>query len=104
MSKVFKIQDRLGSGRLSDKDALDVYRLLRGTSTEDMASRFGRILRDSRGEANAKASLVLLGSQFGDRRSEGIQMALRAVSGLVDPEETATALQFLTHDLIAAVG
>lgn len=104
MSKVFKIQDRLGSsGRLSDKDALDVYRLLRGTPTEDMASRYGKILGDARAEANAKVSLGLLMSQFGDRRAEGIQMALRAVSGLVDPEETATALQFLAQDLITAV-
>ncbi|WP_026939240.1 hypothetical protein [Holophaga foetida] len=103
MSKVFKIQDRLGSDRLSDKDALDVYRLLRGTPTEDMASRYGKILGDARAEANAKVSLELLESQFGDRRSDGVQMALRAVSGLVDPEETATALQFLTKDLLHAV-
>ena len=38
-SKLHKIADRAGTGRLSDKDALDVLRLLRGTATDDLSRR-----------------------------------------------------------------
>lgn len=47
-AKVYKIEDRSGSDRLQDKDALDVFRLIRGTSTEDMSDRFRALLADTR--------------------------------------------------------
>lgn len=39
VAKVHKISERHGTGRQSDKDALDVLRLLRGTETDDLATR-----------------------------------------------------------------
>jgi len=39
-SKLYKIADRIDTGRLSDKDALDVLRLLRGTTTDDLSRRY----------------------------------------------------------------
>jgi len=38
ISKLHKISDRSGTARASDKDAYDVLRLMRGTTTEDMAA------------------------------------------------------------------
>ncbi len=38
-AKVHKIRDRSGSNRQSDKDALDVLRLLRGSDMSDLAAR-----------------------------------------------------------------
>lgn len=104
MAKTFKIQDRLGSGRLSDKDALDVYRLLRGIPTDDLAARYRLILDDPIAGANAVISLGLLKSQFGDRRATGVAMTLQAAENLLDPQETATSLAFLAQDLLDALG
>ena len=104
MAKTFKIQDRLGSGRLSDKDALDVYRLLRGISTDDLAARYRLILKDAIAGANGEVSLDLLKAQFGDRRASGVAMTLQAAENLLDPEETATSLVFLAQDLLDALG
>jgi len=92
MAKTFKIQDRLGSGRLSDKDALDVYRLLRGIPTDDLAARYRLILGDPIAGANAVISLGLLKSLFGDRRATGVAMTLHAAENLLDPQETAASL------------
>ena len=104
MAKTFKIQDRLGSGRLSDKDALDVYRLLRGIPTGDLAARYRLILDDPIAGANAVISLDLLRSQFGDRRAPGVAMTLQAAENLLDPQETAASLAFLAQDLLDALG
>ena len=104
MAKTFKIQDRLGSTRLSDKDALDVYRLLRGVPTDDLAARYRLILEDTIAGANGRASLGLLKGLFGDRRAQGVAMTLQASENLLDPEETATALVFLAQDLLDALG
>lgn len=41
LAKVHKIRDRSGSARGSDKDALDVLRLLRGTQTPELAAASG---------------------------------------------------------------
>jgi len=104
MAKTFKIQDRLGSSRLSDKDALDVYRLLRGIPTGELAARYRLILDDPIAGANAGLSLEFLRAQFGDRRAPGVAMTLQAAENLLDPEETATSLVFLAQDLIHEIG
>lgn len=59
IAKVHKIQDRAGSHRSVDKDALDVLRLLRGVATEDIADRFSRILADDRAAAVARGRPAL---------------------------------------------
>jgi hypothetical protein len=104
MAKAFKIQDRLGSGRLSDKDALDVYRLLRGVPTGELAARYRLILEDAIAGATAGASLDLFRSQFGNRSGHGVRMTLQATENLLDPEETASSLVVLARDLLDALG
>lgn len=47
VAKVHKIAERHGTLRESDKDALDVLRLLRGTETPDLAARCRRLLEDA---------------------------------------------------------
>jgi len=48
VAKVHKINDRQGTGRGSDKDALDALRLLRGTETNDLVTRYQKLLNDHR--------------------------------------------------------
>ena len=59
-----KIGERHGTDRQTDKDALDVLRLLRGTETEDLAVRYRRILADKRSREAAEAGRRLLEAQF----------------------------------------
>jgi len=104
VAKVHKIDDRHGTGRESDKDALDIFRLLRGTETDDLSARYRRLLADARSADAAKAGLALLAQQFCARGAIGIQMALRSIGPLVDPAETAASCEILAQDLLTALG
>lgn len=104
VAKAHKIQDRSGTARSTDKDALDVLRLLRGTMTDELADRMKRILGNDDARPVAEQALELLEQQFASRAGEGIEMAVRAVGVLDDPEEIAASCELLARDLLEAVG
>lgn len=104
VAKIFKIVDREGEpDRQGDKDALDVFRLLRAIPTENLAHRFG-LLREHRvSRAVTAAALEHLPRLFGSPTALGCAMAARAAYP-VEAEETITAsAAALTQDLLAAV-
>ncbi|MBI4818839.1 MAG: hypothetical protein HY791_21390 [Deltaproteobacteria bacterium] len=103
VAKVHKIKDRHGTDRQSDKDALDVLRLLRGTATADLAQRYGKILNDGRSAVAAKAGLALLQGQFAARNGIGVEMAIRSAGALADPDEIAASCDALVADLLDAL-
>lgn len=103
VAKVHKIADRSGTDRASDKDALDVLRLLRGTSTSDLVRRYRALLADDRSDGTARHGLGLLESQFGGRGRPGVEMAIRSVGALADPDEIAASCQALAVDLLEAL-
>lgn len=103
VAKLHKIQDRTGTDRESSKDALDVFRLLRGTTTEELSGRFRRLLADSRSAETSVAAAELLRQQFGTRRGEGVEMAVQAVGSLADPEEVSASLEALATDLLSVL-
>jgi len=103
VAKLHKIHERTGTARGSDKDALDVLRLLRGTSTEDVAERYARLREDARSSLVAEEALDLLEPLFADRRGVGIEMILRGTAGLVDPDEITASCVALRGDLLAEV-
>lgn len=103
VAKVHKIDDRVGSDRQTDKDALDVLRLLRGTATDDLATRFVKLLGDERSEEAARRGRELLEAQFTKRRSVGVEMAIRSAGALGDPDEISALLEALTSDFLAAL-
>jgi hypothetical protein len=103
VAKLHKIQERRDSSRLSDKDALDILRLLRGTTTADMARRFGTIVADSRAREAARAALPWMRELFGERRGEGVRMAQRAAGGLADPAEIEASCVALTSELLRSI-
>ena len=100
VAKLHKIDDGQGTGRQSDKDALDALRLLRGTDTGDLAVRFRALLDDSKSAEVADASLTLLRTQFGTRGGVGIVMATRSAGPLVDADELAGSSLALADDLL----
>ncbi|MFO0722868.1 MAG: GSU2403 family nucleotidyltransferase fold protein [Myxococcota bacterium] len=103
VAKVHKIKDRHGTGRQSDKDALDVLRILRGTTTVDLAQRYKKLLKDDRSAAAAKAGLALLAEQFAAGDSIGVEMAIRSAGALANPNEIAASCEALVADLFAAL-
>ena len=103
VAKVHKISERQGTSRLSDKDALDVVRLLRGTETDDLATRYEKLLADARSADVAKAGRDLFATQFSKRANLGVQMAIRSAGVLADPEELAASCEALSSDLLAAL-
>ena len=103
VAKVHKISERQGTNRLSDKDALDVVRLLRGTETDDLATRYEKLLADTRSADVAKAGRDLFATQFSKRANPGVQMAIRSAGVLADPDELAASCEALSSDLLAAL-
>jgi F0F1-type ATP synthase delta subunit len=103
VAKVHKIADREGSDRQSDKDALDVLRLLRGTKTEDLVTRFMNLLADNRSMEAARRGLELLETQFAKRKNSGVEMAIRSVGVLGDADEISAVFETLVGDFMAAL-
>jgi hypothetical protein len=103
VAKVHKISERQGTDRQSDKDALDVLRLLRGTETDELASRYGRLLSDARSAGAAKTALALFEAQFAARAGNGVTMAIRSAGPLGDANEIAASCAALAGDLLAVL-
>jgi hypothetical protein len=103
VAKVYKISERQGTNRLSDKDALDVVRILRGTQTDELASRYERLIADPRSADIARAGRDLFAAQFTKRAHPGVQMAIRAAAPLADPDELAASCEALSSDLLAVL-
>jgi Nucleotidyltransferase len=104
VAKVHKIADRTGTDRQSDKDALDVLRLLRGTTTDDLAGRYWRLLGDDRSAAAARKGRKLFEEQFAKRTGAGVQMAVRSAGPLADADEIAASCEALAEDLLGSLG
>ena len=104
VAKLTKLRDRRDTNRLSDKDALDIARLLRGVATHDLAERIHRLLTDSRSHDITTTALKALNAFFGNRAAPGIRMAMRSAGGLVDADELALSCKILANDLLQELG
>jgi hypothetical protein len=100
VAKLHKITERVGTARLKDKDALDVLRLLRGTTSAELAERFARLRADDRSSAVTEQALQMLPALFGRAGATGIEMAIRAIEGLANPAEISASFELLTNDLV----
>lgn len=104
VSKLHKIADRQSGERRHDKDALDAFRLLRGTSSNEMVDRFKALLGQPLSRAPTEKAIGLLESLFGDRTHEGVKMVVRATAGLADSDELSLACEILSRELLTAIG
>jgi len=104
VAKSFKIADRAGEpGRVIDKDALDVFRLLQTQSTDTLAAGMRRLLAHDVSAQTATTGIQYLGELFGTRSAPGCVMATRATAGLEDPVVLTTSLALLAGDLLKAL-
>lgn len=95
IAKAHKIHDRLDQDarpdRLKDKDASDVYRLFLTTPPELIAEVMPSLLDDERVAGPAQRGIEMLREQFGARRAEGVNMAVRSLRVAV-PEDRIRAV------------
>jgi len=104
VAKVYKIAERAGTDRGRDKDALDIYRLLRTVEPADFAKRFGVLLNTSVSREPTQYALGEFSSLFGSTRASGIDMVVRATSGLEPEQEVRRSTLALAQDLIGGIG
>ncbi|MGH7912777.1 MAG: hypothetical protein ACREQM_04890 [Candidatus Dormibacteraceae bacterium] len=101
VAKVHKIAERTGAqDRVRDKDALDVLRLLRAVSTEELAARIGSLLRSDIAAEVTRAAVGQLRPLFGGDRTEGVVLAVRSGGGAEDAATIAGSFVALVSDLI----
>jgi hypothetical protein len=101
VAKIHKIAERLDNpSRSGDKDALDVYRLLRGLSTETIGQRLVALLKHELSAEVTAEAISALRSLFMTPEAAGCRMVARAVDVMEDPTEFAMSCAFLTEDLL----
>lgn len=105
VAKLHKVADRLeGAGnRLSNKDAHDIYRLLRRFETEDLAARLTKLASESLSLDATLTAIQILSTDFSDPESIGSKMAGEAEKGLGDPDNVALSTSILTNQLVRAL-
>lgn len=104
VAKLHKIADRSADDRRrSDKDALDILRLLRGIPTLDLAARVRGLLKDEGSADVTGEALGHLERLFGTSAADGSQMAVRSAELLADPAEIAASCAALANNLLRAL-
>lgn len=104
VAKLHKLGERQDSNhkRLRDKDAHDVYRLLRAVPTHDVATPLSRLLEDPLAGDVTRQALVYLQELFADGpHAVGSTMAGRAEKLVGEPETVAASVAFLSQDILA---
>jgi hypothetical protein len=101
VAKLYKLGERQGNpSRLDAKDALDIYRLLQSTPTQEFVDAFVALNRDERSMQVTREAIVFMRSLFTSTTALGSQLAAQAVEGLADPDEVAQSCTFLANDLL----
>jgi predicted nucleotidyltransferase len=104
VAKAHKLGERKENpGRLVNKDAHDLYRLLRATDTEEVGQRYRRALDDPLSREAARLGLDFLAELFATPETLGSQMAGETERSVGDPEIVAASASALVNDLLAAV-
>jgi len=109
VAKLIKLQERIDAAaggrrdRRSNKDALDVLRLLRTSDLQNMAETLTRLQREEIASDVATKAIKSLPQLFGGSRSPGAQMAADAIGTLEDPEAVKLSCVVLANELIGAI-
>ncbi len=106
VSKLHKLGERRNTpGRLLDKDAHDIYRLLVACPTNELAATLRQLRSDSLAGTVTVSALEFLDDLFASSPSAlGSQMAGRAETGLGNPATVAASASALAADLLDSVG
>ena len=103
VAKVHKIAERTGTGdRVSDKDALDVLRLLQAIDTATFAAGLAQLANHELSAAVTAEAVSRLAPLFGSPDSVGVTLAVRAARADADADVIAASFTVLVSDLLAA--
>ena len=104
VAKVHKIAERTTgtADRVSDKDALDVLRLLQATDTAKLAARLVELSDDTVSAEVAAEAVSRLAPLFGSPDAVGIGMAIRAAGPSAEADVISASFATLVSDLLAA--
>ena len=105
VAKMHKIAERRArpASADSDKDALDVYRLLQAISTDRFVLGLRRLLATALSASVSSQAIEHLDELFGEQSSQGSQMAARAVGLFDDPDVIAASCAALARQLQTAL-
>lgn len=102
VGKLHKIAERTSHPRReSDKDALDVLRLLQATSTDELAETVKTLLAGGSAREVTREAMTHLHNLFSTSAARGALMAARAAAPLENPEMTAASCAALASELLA---
>lgn len=105
VSKVLKVAERTQGSRLrqDNKDAFDIFRLLRSVKTLELAARIKLLLGNELSSAITDEAIVTFKEYFGDAANPGVKMVVEHVKG-IEPEDTISAsCVSLSQDLIKSL-
>jgi hypothetical protein len=105
VAKLHKLGERQATpGRLVDKDAHDVYRLLVAIPTDRLALRLAQLRVDDLAGPVTEQALTFLAELFASGFDAlGSVMAGRAEEGIGEPQVVSAAVAALSEDLVAAL-
>ncbi len=106
MAKTHKIAGRRdeAKGRLRDKDALDVFRLLRAVDPPAFAAGFARLRASQLAADSTLWALSEFEALFCGSESVGVRMVVRATEGLMLEAEVRAAVPLLAREVLDAAG
>jgi hypothetical protein len=97
VAKLHKVFDRKDEpGRSTDKDALDVLRILRFAEPDALTSKLNALAREPVTEEVTSAAMRYLVALFGNDDTTGTRMVVRAIRGLEDETAVARSCAVLT--------
>jgi hypothetical protein len=105
VAKLHKLGERQGTpGRLVDKDAHDIYRLLVAVPTEELASKLRQLRQDQLAGVVSEQALTFLAELFAaGADAPGSVMAGRAEQGIGDPPTVSASVALLAEDLLTTI-
>lgn len=105
VAKLHKVAERLDDpSRSQDKDAHDIFRILRAAETVDLVTNLHRLQQEELSASTTARALTLLGELFADGPlAPGAFMAGRAEEGIGDPIQTALASSILAAEVVGAL-
>ena len=105
VAKLHKLADRQEAPtRLSNKDALDVYRLLRAISTERLAQGLSALEQTELSREVTRVAMTELKALFGAESANGVRMVTEALEPLEDPATVRVACTRLARRLLDRKG